>query len=125
MDRARQVLALDLPPGMPNIYAARAEHGQIPLSTLHHRAKGRRSIEEKAQSQQYLTQCEEKALIKFLLQMENLRQPVRVKYIRTLAYRVRFRRSKTDRRREPGSGIPETPSRANSEEIQDSGLEPL
>jgi hypothetical protein len=64
MDRASQALVLDLPPGMPDTYAARAEHGQVPLSTLHHRAKGRRSIEEKAQSQQYLTQCEEKALIK-------------------------------------------------------------
>jgi hypothetical protein len=51
MDRVSQVLALDLPPGVRDTYAARAEHGQVPLSTLHHRKSGRRSIEEKARSQ--------------------------------------------------------------------------
>jgi hypothetical protein len=52
MDRASEVLALELPPGVPNTYAARAEYGKVALSTLHHRARGRRSIEEKAKSQQ-------------------------------------------------------------------------
>ena len=74
MDRASQVLALELPPGVPSTYAARAEYGKVALSTLHHRARGRRSIEEKAQSQQYLTPWEEKAVVKFLLQMSDLGQ---------------------------------------------------
>lgn len=43
MDRASQALALDLPPGVPDTYTSRAEHGKVALSTLHHRARGRRS----------------------------------------------------------------------------------
>jgi hypothetical protein len=55
MDKASQVLAQVVPPGIPNSYRALADHSNVPRSTLHHRARGRRSIEEKAQSQQYLT----------------------------------------------------------------------
>ncbi|KAF2259111.1 hypothetical protein CC78DRAFT_621278 [Lojkania enalia] len=53
-------------------------HGDVPLSTLHHRARGRRSREAKAQSQLYLTPCEENAVVDFLLQMDNLGQPIRI-----------------------------------------------
>ena len=101
MDKASQVLALDLPPGMPNTYAARAEYGQVPLSTLHHHAQGRQSRKEKAHRQQYLTQCKEKAVVNFVLQMRDLGQPVRVKYIHTLAFRITSRRSIADRPRKP------------------------
>ena len=97
MDRASQVLALELPPGVPSTYAARVEHGKIALSILYHRARGRRSIEEKAQSQQYLTPWEDKAVVKFLLQMENLGQPVRIKYLPSLAFSVTRQRPTTDR----------------------------
>ena len=86
MDRASQVLAEGLPPGMPKSYRALADHGNVPHTTLHHRACGRRSIEEKAQSQQYLTPFEEKAVVEFLLQMSNLGQPVRIKYIPSIAF---------------------------------------
>lgn len=68
MDRASQVLAEGLPEGVPRTYATMADHGDVALSTLHYRACGRRSIEEKAQSQQYLHLWEEKALVKFLVQ---------------------------------------------------------
>jgi hypothetical protein len=51
MDRASQVLAQGVPPGVPRSYRALADHGNVPRSTLHHRARGRRSMEEKAQSQ--------------------------------------------------------------------------
>ena len=54
MDRASQVLAQGVPPGVPKSYGALADRGNAPRSTLYHRARGRRSIEEKAQSQQYL-----------------------------------------------------------------------
>ena len=54
MDRASQVLAQGVPPGVPKSYRALADHGNIPRSTLHHRARGRPSVEAKAQGQQYL-----------------------------------------------------------------------
>jgi hypothetical protein len=88
MDRASQVLAQGLPPDMPRTYAALAEQGDIPLSTLHHRAHGRRSKEQKAQSQQYLSPSEEKTLVKFLLQMSDLGSPMRIKFLRSLAFRI-------------------------------------
>jgi hypothetical protein len=48
MDRASQVLAQGLPPGTSRTYAALAEQGNVPLSTLHHRDHGRRSREKLA-----------------------------------------------------------------------------
>jgi len=48
MDRASQVLAQGLPPGVPRTYAALAEHGAVALSTLQHRPRGRRSQVQKA-----------------------------------------------------------------------------
>jgi hypothetical protein len=49
-DRASQVLAQGVPPRVPNTYRALANHGNVPLYTDYHRALGRPSIEEKAQS---------------------------------------------------------------------------
>lgn len=37
----------------------------VALTTLYHRARGRRSKEEKDEDQQYLTRSEEKAVVKF------------------------------------------------------------
>ena len=48
MDRASQVLAQGLPPGVPRLYRALADHGYVPYSTLHYRARGLPSIEDKA-----------------------------------------------------------------------------
>lgn len=50
MDRASQVLAQGVPPGMPDSYHAITDHGNVPCSTLNYRARRRRSAEEKAQS---------------------------------------------------------------------------
>jgi len=86
------VLAQGLPLDVPWTYAALAERGDVPLSTLHHRDHGRLR-EELAQSQQYLTPEEEKAIVKFLLLMSNLRHPVRIKFIRSLAFCVARHRS--------------------------------
>jgi hypothetical protein len=88
MDRASQVLAQGVPPGVPKSYCALAEHGDVPRSTLQHRACGRRSIEEKAQSQQYLTPWEEDVVVKFLLQMFDLGQPIRIKFIPSIVFSV-------------------------------------
>jgi hypothetical protein len=49
MDRASQVLVQAVPPGVPRSYRALADHGNVPHSTLYHRARGRPSMEEKAQ----------------------------------------------------------------------------
>ena len=54
-------------------------------------------LEEKAQRQQYLTPEEEKALVAFLLLMSDLGQPVRIKYIPSLAFSLTCRRSTTDK----------------------------
>lgn len=55
MDKASQVLVRGVPPGVRTSYPALADHDEVPHTTLHHRARGRRSMEEKDQSQQYLT----------------------------------------------------------------------
>jgi hypothetical protein len=101
MDRASQVLAQDLPLDVRRTYAALAEHGDVALSTLHHRARGRRSKGQKAQSQQYLYPSEEKAVVKFLLHMSDLGRPVRIKYIPSQAFSVARQRSATDRPLKP------------------------
>jgi hypothetical protein len=51
MDRASQVIAQGVPPGVPKSYHALADHGNVPRSTLYYRASGRRSIEKKAHGQ--------------------------------------------------------------------------
>ena len=56
-------------------------------------AHKRPSMKEKAQGQQYLILEKEKALITFLLLISDLRQPVRVKYIPSLAFSVARQRS--------------------------------
>jgi hypothetical protein len=103
MDRASQVLAQGVPPGVPNSYRALADHGDVPCSTLHHRARGRRSMEEKAQSQQYLTPWKEDVIVKYLLQMSNLGQLIRMKFIPSIAFSVTRQRPTTDRPLKPPS----------------------
>ena len=93
MDRASQVLAQSLPPGVPRTWTALSERGGVPLTTLYYRAHRRQSIKEKAQGQQYLTPEEEKALVTFLLLKSNLEQPVRVKYMPSLAFNTVRQRS--------------------------------
>jgi hypothetical protein len=74
-------------------WAARADARSIPLSTFYHQQHGRPSIKEKAQGQQYLSVEEEKALVAFLLMMSSFGQPVRIKYIPSLACNIACRRS--------------------------------
>jgi hypothetical protein len=54
-------------------------------------------MKEKAQQQQYLTPEEEKAVVTFLLLMSNLGQPVRIKFIPSLAFSVARQRSTTNK----------------------------
>ena len=88
MDPASRALVQTLPTGVPDTYASRSEHSNVPISTLVHRRNGRRSREEQARSQQYLSREEEKGLVRFLLLMANLGHPVRIKFIRSLAFSI-------------------------------------
>jgi hypothetical protein len=54
MDKASQILAKGVPPGVPPIFRFLAGHGEVPRSTLHHRARGRRSMPVKTADQRYL-----------------------------------------------------------------------
>src|SRR6266480_866096 len=102
MDRASQALVQGIPPGVRNTYRALAEHSGVARSTLHDRAHGQRSKEEKAQSQQYLTPCEEKAVINFVLHMAEFGQCVRIKHIPSLAFSVTHQRSMNKPLKPPG-----------------------
>jgi hypothetical protein len=101
MDRASQVLAQGVPPSVPSSYRALADHSNVPRSTLHHRARGQRSMEEKAQSQQYLTPWEEDVVVKYLLQMSDLGQLIRMKFIPSIDFSVTCKRPQADRPLKP------------------------
>jgi hypothetical protein len=96
MDKASRVLAQPVPPSLSESYCARADRSGVPHTTPHHRARGRRSVEEKAQSQQYIAPYEEDDLVHFLLHLSDLGQPVRIKYIRFLVFCVTRQRSESD-----------------------------
>jgi hypothetical protein len=101
MDRASQVLAQGVPPGVPRSYRALADHSDVPRSTLHHRAHGRPSVEKKAQGQQYLKPWEEDVVVKFLLQMSDIGQPIRMKFIPSIAFIATRKRPVADRPLKP------------------------
>ncbi len=83
---------------MLNSYRALADHhGNVSHSTLHHRARGRPSREEKAQGQQYLKPYEEEVIVKYLLKMFNLRYLIQMKFISLLAYSITRHRPTTER----------------------------
>ena len=100
MDAASKALA-DAPPNDDRTWAARADSSGIAITTLYNRWRGRPSIQKKAEGQQYLTVEEEKALVAFLLLMSSFGQPVRIKYIPTLAFNIARRRSPASRPNKP------------------------
>ena len=87
-DRASEVLVEGLPPFMTKSFRALADHGDVPCTTLQHRARGRKSLQDKARSQQYLDISEEKALVNFLVQQDALGRPVRIKYVPSIAFSI-------------------------------------
>ena len=69
-----------------------AGHNQPPAgrppvskSTRRRHARGRPSLQDKAAKQQYLTPCEEKALVKYVLGLSERGYPLPVKFLRSLA----------------------------------------
>ena len=97
MDRPSQVLAQGFPEGVHRSFRALADHSDVPRTTLQYRTRGRRSKEEKAQSQHYLYSWEAKTLVKFLVQQDALGRPVRIKYIRPIAFSLVRQRPPKDR----------------------------
>lgn len=53
---------------------------EIPYHTRYYRKRGRPLMKEKAQSQQYLSPPEEKALVAFILRLSAVDTPIRIKY---------------------------------------------
>jgi hypothetical protein len=102
-DRASKALAEGFLPGEPRTYDAISKREKIPLSTLHHRARGRRSKEEKAQGQQYLTPSEDKALETFLKLISDFGYPMRIKFLPLLALSIARQRSTASKAIKPPS----------------------
>jgi hypothetical protein len=100
-DRASKALAKGFLPGERQVYDVISNREDVPLSTLNHRALGRRSKEQKAQSQQYLTPSEEIALEKYLKLMADLGNHVRIKFLPSLAFSIARQRSTTDKAIKP------------------------
>ncbi|KAI9746367.1 MAG: hypothetical protein M1818_000079 [Claussenomyces sp. TS43310] len=95
MDRASQVLAQGVLPSVPTSYRALADHyGNVSHSTLHHRARGRPSREEKAQGQQYLKLYEEEVIVKNHL-LKSILQEDRIQFLTTINNKAKVRRSTT------------------------------
>ena len=126
MDPASQALAKGVPPGMRRTYATLAEQSNVPLSTLHHRARGRPSKEEKAQKQQYLTKEEEKGLVRFLLLMSDFHQPVQIKFLCPLAFRIACQRTIAKRpKKQPGRDWALRFRKRHSEQLKARTLRPI
>lgn len=102
MDPASRALANALP-NDHRTWAARSVSSGVALTTLYNRYHGRPSQGETAQRQQYLAVDEEKALAAFLLLISSFGQPVRIKYIPTLAFSIAHRRSPASRPNKPPS----------------------
>jgi hypothetical protein len=79
MELASQAQARDLPSNEREFYATQARRKGVPRTTLWYEEHGRPSFKAKAQSQQFLTPSEEKALVQYLLRMSAVGSPVRVK----------------------------------------------
>lgn len=67
MDKASQELTRTVPEGESKSFRARADRSDVPRTTLQHRARGRRSREEKDEGQRYLYPWEENALVRFVV----------------------------------------------------------
>lgn len=109
MDKASEALTRGIPPGLHQSFRTLANHSDVPRTTLQHRAGGRRSIEEKARRQRYLYPWEETALVNFLLEQDAFGRPVRIKYIRSIAFSLARRRALADRPSKlPGRNWPQS-----------------
>src|SRR5436190_24016394 len=100
-DRASKALAEASLAGEPQTYDARSKHSGVPLSTLYHREHGRCSKEQKAESQQYRTAIEDKAVEMFLKLISDFGNPVQIKFLPSLAFSIALHRSTTSKAIKP------------------------
>jgi hypothetical protein len=109
-DRASRALAERHLLGESPTYNAISKHSNVPRTTLDHRDRGRPSREEKGQAQQYLTPSEEDALEKYLKLMADLGNPVRIKFLISLAFIIARQRSTTNNEeiKPPGKNWPQS-----------------
>jgi hypothetical protein len=84
-----------------NITAVAKDHG-VPMTTVWHRHHGRASARDRASTQQYLNPSEEKALANFLLQWSANGNPVRIKFLPSLAFSIARQRSTNKAIKRPG-----------------------
>jgi hypothetical protein len=101
MEAVTTVLRICGDTGMIHIETEERDNN-IPMTTLWHRNNGRPSRKNRAPTQQYLTPSEEKALVKFLLQMANHGTPVRIKFLPSLAFSIARQRSTNKAVKLPG-----------------------
>jgi hypothetical protein len=73
-----------------NSYRVLSDLSGVPASTLGHRKRGRKSIQQRAADQQYLTLQEEKALVSYFLKMSRNGYPLPVKFAGNLAYVIKL-----------------------------------
>jgi hypothetical protein len=107
-DRASKALAEARLAGDLRTYDAISKSSNVPLTTLHHRARGRRPKKEKDQSQQYLTPSEEKGLERYIKLMSDLGIHVRIKFLPSLAFNIARQRSITEKSiKPPGKNWPQ------------------
>jgi hypothetical protein len=94
VEQASRVLAQTDPIDVPADWSFLVEtEEEILYHTRYYQKRGRPSMKEKAQGQQYLTPPEEKALIAFILQKGAVGTLIRVKYIPALAVCIASRRA--------------------------------
>lgn len=86
---------------------ALSELGKVAISTLYHRDARQRLREALAQSQQYLYPDKEKAIVKFLLLILSLGHPVRIKFLRSLAFSIASKQSTNVPTKPPGKNWPQ------------------
>lgn len=92
MNKINQMLTYDVSFDVFNSSRVLANHEEISHSILHYRAREQRSLKQKIKSQQCLISWEENALIKFLLQMLDFEQFVRIKFISSLTFNITHQR---------------------------------
>ena len=104
------------PSTVPRGRKRKAGDVQAPASktTVWRHARGRPSQKDKAAKQQYLTSCEEKALLEYVLRMSERGYPLPVKFLRSLAVVIARQRDTTfmnygtdDTVRPPGKNWPQ------------------
>lgn len=124
-DRASKALAEACLPGDLRTYDAISKRNNVPLSTLHHRACGRPSKEDKARGQQYLNPSQEKGLARYAKLMSELGNPVRIKFLSSIAFSMRKRSTSDETINPPGKNWAQGFQKRHPEIIRSRRVRPM